>query len=154
MNSLIKKNLNIIISVFIILQPIFDLITGLCLQTWNINFTFGMLVKMLFFLLIIYTCLFIYKKKKLLIPYIIFFIYSILFIVGTLIYRDNSILNEIQYLFKIIYFPILLVSLYSLRDKIKISKLTLYTTLLIYLLLIFVPILFGVGYKSYEIRIF
>ena len=151
MNSLIKKNLNIIISVFIILQPIFDLITGLCLQTWNINFTFGMLVKMLFFLLIIYTCLFIYKKKKLLIPYIIFFIYSILFIVGALIYRDSSILNEIQYLFKVIYFPILLASLYSLRDKIKISKMTLYTTLFIYLLLIFVPILFGVGYKSYEI---
>ncbi len=151
MNSLIKKNLNIIISIFIILQPIFDLITGLCLQTWNINFTFGMIVKMLFFLFIIYTSLFIYKKKKLLIPYVIFFIYSILFIVGTLVYRDNSILNEIQYLFKIIYFPILLVSLYSLRDKIKISKMTLYTTLFIYLLLIFVPILFGIGYKSYEI---
>ncbi len=151
MNSLIKKNLNIIISIFIILQPIFDLITGLCLQTWNINFTFGMIIKMLFFLFIIYTSLFIYKKKKLLIPYIIFFIYSILFIVGTLIYRDSSILNEIQYLFKIFYFPILLVSLYSLRDNIKISKMTLYTTLLIYLLLIFVPILFGVGYKSYEI---
>lgn len=151
MNSLIKKNLNIIISIFIILQPIFDLITGLCLQTWNINFTFGMIIKMLFFLFIMYTSLFIYKKKKLLIPYIIFFIYSILFIVGTLIYRDSSILNEIQYLFKIFYFPILLVSLYSLRDNIKISKMTLYTTLLIYLLLIFVPILFGVGYKSYEI---
>jgi hypothetical protein len=68
------------------------------------------------------------------------------------IYKDSSsYFQEIQGLIKVFYFPILFVSLYSIKDEIRISKLTLLTSLFLYLIFIFVPLLFGVGYKTYEI---
>ena len=48
MNSFIKKNINVIISIFILLGPILDMLTGLCLHTFNINFTIGIIVRVIF----------------------------------------------------------------------------------------------------------
>ena len=39
----------------------------------------------------------------------------------------------------------------ELKDEIRISKLTLITTLFIYLISIFIPIIFNIGFKTYEI---
>ena len=68
-----------------------------------------------------------------------------------IIYKDSSLFVEIQNLVKTFYFPVLLLTLYSIKDEFRISKLTLFTTLFMYLLLIFVPTLFGIGFKTYEI---
>ncbi len=150
MNNYIKKNLSTIISIFLLCLPIIDLITGLCLHILNINFTFGIIIKVLFLLFIMFITTHIYKKKVLL-PYLVILIYFILYILGFILFKNTSLLPNIQSLIKTFYFPILLISLYPLKDEFKISKMTLLTTMFLYIILIFIPILLGVGFKTYEI---
>ena len=150
MNDLLKKNINIIISIFILIQPILDLLTGICLHVFNINLTIGIFIRVIFLLLIMYIILL--KKKKIpLITYFIIFIYSVLYLLGIIIYKDSGLFTEVQGLVKVFYFPIILISLYSLKDEIKINKMTIFITLIIYLFLILIPTLLGIGFKTYEI---
>ena len=151
MEKFIKKNINIIVAVFLILQPFLDLITGICIHTLKINFTLGIIVRVLFLLFICFIVLFVFKKKKIIIPYLIIGLYFVLFLIGTIIYKDSNYIFEIQNLVKVFYFPILFVSLYSIKDYIRISRMTLFTVVFLYLILLFIPTIFGVGYKSYEI---
>ena len=151
MKNYLKKNINIIISIFILLQPILDIITGIFLHILNINLTVGIIIKILFVLLLIYIALFVFNKKKLIIPYIILIIYGLFYCLGMIIYKDSSLFVEIQNLVKTFYFPVLLLTLYSIKDEFRISKLTLFTSLFMYIILIFIPTLFGIGFKSYEI---
>lgn len=152
MNKIIKNNLNIILSVFILLQPILDLITGLCLHLFHLNLTLGIIVRILFLALIIYITLVVYKRKKALYIYCIILLYSIFFLLGIIIYKDKvGLFQELQGLIRVFYFPLLLVSLYELKEEIKISKMTLFITLILYLMFIFIPLLLGIGYKTYQI---
>ena len=151
MKNYLKKNINIIISIFILLQPILDIITGIFLHILNINLTVGIIIKIIFVLLLIYIALFVFNKKKLIIPYFILIIYGLFYCLGMIIYKDSSLFVEIQNLVKTFYFPVLLLTLYSIKDEFRISKLTLFTSLFMYIILIFIPTLFGIGFKSYEI---
>lgn len=152
MNKIIKNNLNIILSVFILLQPILDLITGLCLHLFHLNLTLGIIVRILFLALIIYITLFVYNKKKTMYIYCIILLYSIFYLLGIIIYKDKmGLFQEVQGLIRVFFFPLLLVSLYELKEEVKISKMTLFVTLILYLMFIFIPLLLGVGYKTYQI---
>lgn len=152
MKDYIKKNISNIISIFILLSPILDLLTGICIHTLKINLTIGIIVRVLFLIFIVFVVIFIFKKKKILIPYLIIGIYFILYILGVIIYKDKiGLFSEIQGLVKVFYFPIVFIALYNIKDEIRISKLTLFTTVFLYLILIFIPTLFNIGYKSYEI---
>ncbi|MBQ6498050.1 MAG: O-antigen ligase family protein [Bacilli bacterium] len=152
MTNFIKKNIGLIIAVFIVLGPVIDLLTGLCLHMLNINLTLGIILRVLFLLFICYTTVFIYHKRKLLWPYLLIGIYGIFYVIGIICYKNGvGLFSEIQGLVKVFYFPILFLSLYSIRDEINISKMTLFTTLFLYLIFIFVPILLGVGFETYKI---
>lgn len=151
MDKFIKNNINKIVAVFLILQPFLDIITGICIHTLKINFTIGIIVRVLFLLFISFIVLFIFKKKKIIIPYLIIGLYFIFYIIGTILYKDSNYIFEIQNLVKVFYFPLLFVSLYSIKDYIRISNMTLFTVIFLYLILLFIPTLLGVGYKSYEI---
>ena len=151
MNKLIKENLSKYLGIFIILQPIIDLITGICLNIFNLNLTFGIIIRMLFLAFIMYTTVFVYKKKRSYIYYLIFACYTVLYLVINILFKDTNLFNELQGLLRIFYFPLLLITLYDLKDEIRISKLTLITTLFIYLISIFIPIIFNIGFKTYEI---
>ena len=151
MEKFIKKNINIIIAIFILIQPFLDLLTGICIHTLKINLTIGIIVRVLFLLFIMLIVVFIFKKKKLLIPYLIIGLYSIFYVIGILVYKDGHLFQELQGLLKVFYFPLMFITLYVINDKIKISKMTLFTSLFIYLILIFVPTILGIGYKTYEI---
>ncbi len=151
MNNFIKKNINKIITIFLLLGPILDLLTGICLHYFKINLTIGIIIRVLFLLFICIITLFTFKKKKILIPYLIIGIYFIFYIIGTFLYKDKSIFFEIQSLVKVFYFPIMLISIYSFKDKINISKKVFYIIFITYLVSIFIPLLFGIGYKTYEI---
>jgi len=150
-NDLIKKNINLIIAIFLLLQPLLDLATGLCLHLLKINLTIGIIIRITFLLFIVIITLFVFKKKNILVPYFIIGLYCIFYLIGIFLYKDGNIFQEIQGLIKVIYFPVLLLSLYYLKDEIRISSFTLFTVLLFYLILIFVPTILGVGYKTYEI---
>ena len=152
MEKYIEKNINLILSVFILIQPILDLITGVSLHMFKTNITLGIIIRMLFLFLLFYITVFVYKKKSILYYYGIVFIYFIFYIVGIYLFKDNiSILTEIQGLLRTFYFPLLLILLYQIRDKLHISNMVLFTTLTIYLVLIFIPLLTNSGYKTYEI---
>ena len=153
MKKLLKNNINLLIGIFIIIQPIIDLLTGLCLHVLNINLTIGIIIRIIFLILIIYCTMFIFNKKKWLFIYlIILFLYSCFYIGGIYLFKDGvGIFREIQGLVKVFYFPILFLCFYELRDNIKISKMTLFITFFLYLILIFVPLLFGMGYQTYQI---
>lgn len=152
MNTWIKKNFNIILLIFILLQPILDVITGIGIHIWHTNITIGIIVRMLFLVFILYSVVFVYKRKKSLIFYAILVIYGILYMAGMLIYKDGvGLFSEIQGLCRVFYFPVLLISLYSIKDEIKISKMTLMVVLITYLVCILVPNCLNLGFKTYEI---
>ena len=151
MENYIKKNINNIISIFILIGPILDFLTGLCIHTLNINLTIGIIVRVLFLLFICIVVIFIFKKKKLIIPYLIIGLYFILYILGIIIYKGNGLFFEIQNLVKVFYFPIVFLSLYSIKDKVNIDNKVLIKTLFKYLILILIPTVLGIGYKTYEI---
>lgn len=152
MNTWIKKNFNIILLIFILLQPILDVITGIGIHTWHTNITIGIVVRMLFLAFVLYSVIFVYKRKKSLIFYAILVIYGILYMAGMLIYKDGvGLFSEIQRLCRVFYFPVLLISLYSIKDEIKISKMALMVVLITYLVCILVPNCLNLGFKTYEI---
>ena len=66
-------------------------------------------------------------------------------------FKGVGLFQELQGLVKTFYFPILFLSLYAIKEEIRISKLALITTLFLYLFGIFVPTILGVGFKTYEI---
>ena len=147
-----EKNINTLLTIFLLMSPILDLLTGICIHTLKLPITIGIIVRVLFLITICIIVLFIFKKKNVLIPYLVIGLYCILYILGIIIYKDGlGLLTEIQGLIKVFYFPIVLISLYSIKDNIHISKLSLVTTLFLYLIFIFVPTLFHIGYKTYEI---
>lgn len=151
MEKLIKNNINIIIAIFILIQPLLDFFTGLCLHYLDLNLTIGIIVRILFLGFICLITIFIFKKKNILIPYFIIGLYCVFYLIGIILYKEGGLFQEIQGLIKVYYFPILFISLYALKDEIRISKLTLFTTLFFYLILIFIPLVLGVGFKTYEI---
>ena len=108
MHKLIKQNLNIILVLFILLQPILDLITGICVNLLNLNITLGIIVRILFLIFLMYTTVFIYKKKLSLYSYLTLGIYSIFYLIGIIIYKDGVVFFELQGLLKALYFPLVL----------------------------------------------
>ena len=139
MHNFIKNNFNKILIIFILLQPILDLITGLSVHALDLNITIGIVIRMLFLIFLMFTTTFIYKKKLSLYTYITVTIYSLLYLIGIIIYKDGVVFNELQGLLKSIYFPLVLVSLYDLKDEYRVSKMTLFTVLFTYLILILIP---------------
>lgn len=150
MTKYIKKNINSYITIFLLLSPILDLLTGISRHLLKIDLSIGIIIRMLFLISIVLISYFVYKKKKLLIPYLVILIYSILYFIG-MINHDNMLFLNIQNAAKILYFPVLLLSLYTIKDNIKIDNKTLYYVLVIYIICIFIPLLLNLGYKSYKI---
>ena len=151
MHNFIKNNFNKILIIFILLQPILDLITGLSVHALDLNITIGIVIRMLFLLFLMFTTTFIYKKKLSLYTYIAVTVYSLLYLIGIIIYKDGVVFYELQGLLKTIYFPLVLVSLYDLKDEYRVSKMTLFTVLFTYLVLILIPNVLGLGFESYKI---
>ena len=149
MNKKIINNYNLIIALCLLLQPVLDIITGICVNTLKIDITFGVIIRMIMLAFICYSTVFAFKKKKALIPYTLIGLYFIAYLIGILLYKDTSIITEIKNLLRTFYFPIVLVSLYYTKDDIRISNMTLFTILFLYLIFLFVPVLFGIGYKTY-----
>ena len=152
MSSFIKKNINIICMLFLLSGPIIDFVTGVMLHVFDISLTLGLVLRILFLFFIFYVTTFVYKKKNNLLYYLIFIIYLLLFILGLALFKDNpNYFREIQNTFRLFYFPLLLVSLFSIRKEIKITNLSLVITICLYLILIFIPLALGVGFESYAI---
>ena len=152
MSSFVKKNISIICMLFLLSGPIIDFVTGVMLHIFDVSLTLGLVLRMLFLLFIFYVTTFIYNKKNNLLYYGIFVIYLLLFILGLALFKDNpNYFREIQNTVRMFYFPLLLLSLFSIRKELKITSLSLVITLCLYLVLIFIPLALGIGFESYAI---
>ena len=147
-NNFLNKNINLILLIFIILQPIIDVMTSLCVK-FDISLSIGMIVRFTFMLLMIYYLFFSttskYKKKSIfiLIPIFIFMlIYSIF----------NFSLHNISMLLKSFYFPILFICLFNAcHENNNLENKYLLISLFIYVGIIFIGNLTGTSFNSYEI---
>ena len=97
MEQYIRKNISILLSIFILLNPFLDLLTGIGLHYFNRNLTVGIIIRVLFLFFICFTTIFIYKKKKLLVPYLLIGIYMIFAVTGIFLYKNgNGLLIEVH----------------------------------------------------------
>ena len=152
MKKTIENNFDSILKYFIISQPFLDAINAFLINICGINTTIGIVIRGLFLLFLVFSVALIYKKKYAMYYYFIIFIYGLLYIIGNSIYKvQNNNILEIKEMIKTFYFPVLLISLYSIRDKINIKANYLLYTIGIYLIFLFIPIIFNTGFESYEI---
>lgn len=148
-NNFIEKNIILIFTIFLFIQPILDLITGIVLYYNKITFTFSAVIRILFLIFTIYYLLFISNKKHMKALYLLF-IYCILFLTINVIFKLNSnIVLEFKYLLNNIYLPVLLIFVFSILDNKNIDEKNLFKIFIIYLILILIPDLFNIGFNSY-----
>lgn len=155
MNKFLEKYINKIIVIFLFLGPLFDLITSISINIFKLNFNFIIIFKILFMLLLIYYLFFISKsnyKNKSIFYLVLLGIYSGISIGINIYYKDMSVLMyELQSLIRTIYFPVCLTCLFNIYDekKFEINYKILGKILIIYLILIFIPLITNTGFDSY-----
>lgn len=146
------------IYIFLLLLPFIDLITSLITRFDILNISLGIVVKGIFLLIMIYYLLinsFSKYKKKSIIYLIIIFIYMILYFLTKIRFITiENLIQEIMYMFKIMYLPMLFPCLLCYFDDKKISKkeliYVLSLTAIIYAILLALPILTNSSFKTYD----
>ncbi|MCI8482174.1 MAG: hypothetical protein HFJ27_03715 [Clostridia bacterium] len=145
-----------IIILFIILQPVIDIVTSLSIQYANLTITFGIIIRTLFMIGCVILGI-IKASKKYRIGmcsyYGILGIYMIGFLVNC--YLENQthlLLFQIKGLIKNFYLPIMIVALIPIfrQYKVEISNKTLTISLMIYVITIFVSSIIGVANLTYK----
>ena len=143
--------------IFLLIQPILDLLTSLMVRFTTLPLTIGMIIRGLFLFGMIIYLVFINKsvhKKKSLIYLAILCIFSILYII-----TKNGILSlgflktEVIYLFKYMYFPITALCLINVFDEVKLEKEKIFKICIIeallYSILIIMPEITNTAFSSY-----
>ena len=153
MKSFLKENISKIILIFLIIQPVIDCLTTISMNVFNLEITFGMIIRMIF-LVFLYVYNFIITKpsKKNIILSSLTALYIILFATNIFLTKDISVLfYELKNLARYLYFPCLLWNLYELKkkEKIEIEEKKLNLTYLIYLILILIPMLTNTDFSGY-----
>ena len=147
-NNYIKKNLNTILEVLLIISPILDLFVSISINVFKHSLNIGIIVRMLILVLIYYVSVIIYHKKKNLIYIALTIIYCICYLI---VQKDNTILSNLHGFMRTFYFPLILLGFYSVKDKIEIKDKILTITVFIYIILIFIAVVSGTGFESYKI---
>ena len=137
--------------IFLTLLPIIDLITSLITRFNLTTISLGIVGKSIFLLIMLYYLViksYSKHKKKSLIYISIIFLYIILYFLTKIKYLTPiTLYEEIMYMFKLLYFPILLPCLLCYFDDKKFSKNELTKILLLnvitYGLLLFIPLHFN-----------
>ena len=98
---------------FIILQPILDLLTSFMSRNMDLPLTIGIIARSLFMVYMFMYALFVYRPQGRIYKYsrwilIGIGVYIITFLGYTLLSKDTSIITEIKGVIKLFYFPIVL----------------------------------------------
>lgn len=135
-----------LITVFLFLNPILDVITTY--QTkYNFGYiTIGTLIRGLFFLI---TLIYMFKnniKRKYI---IIFIIYVVLAMLYNFLYLKNSFVLELSNIVLIYYLPMCIFFFENINNK-KIDEKLIFILYLVYVNLIIIPYLFKIGFNTYD----
>ena len=155
----IKKKINIqnLFVIFIIMQPIIDMITSILVRHVSETFTLGIIIRALFMVIVaIYALIISDKKYRIgsLIYYVILGIYMLAFVF--VMYKENStnmIFTQIKGVVKAFYLPVILISLYPIfkKHKIHLSDDVFIYTLLGYTGIMLIARIFNIAYPTYSI---
>ncbi len=140
-----RKYFDLIIYIFLLLSPIIDALTGLQ-ERFNIPFSLGVIIRGLI-MLSAFFYLFYYKNNRNSIY--LFLIYLIIECIYTFTYLRTSIFTEIKNIIVIFYLPIMVLFFSNYENK-RIDKSLIATISFIYLFLIIIPFLFGLGFNTYS----
>ena len=140
--------------VYIIIQPILDLIAGINNNYNSPLIKFNLIFRLLFLTIsVLYLVVFCKSKyKKYSIVYLIMItIYFILFLVSTYLKSRNLLFSEFKQLLQYFYFPISLITIFNLNEEENIKNINKYLviSLLLYLILILVPNLLNISFDTY-----
>lgn len=147
-NKYLENNMNKIITIFIILQPILDLLVSLAINVFDVSFNIGMVVRIVFLFILFYIVCIVKRKYNIFVYLALLLIYSILFLVSL---DNNYVFSNIHGFMRSFYFPILLILLYNVKDDIKIDNKYFLISLFTYIILIFIADITKTGFKSYDI---
>lgn len=144
------------IILFIILQPIIDAITSLNIVYGKKAITIGIIIRTIF--MVVCAVIGVIKAKKkykiiMCIYYCVLFSYMLYFLVNSYIQNGTSLIFlQIKGLVKSFYLPIILVALIPIfeESKINIDKRILKITLMIYVIIIFISSIIGIGFPTYK----
>lgn len=152
-----KITMEKIIQLFLLSNPILDMLTAIGSQVFHFDLTIGMIVRVLFLAFACFYLLFLYhgtSKKKILFALGILLLYLIAFFSVTLSTKGFSALRiEGVNAIKTFYFPIILLTFFALFEERKkiVPKNFIPIVYGLYLLGIFLPNLLGLGFSSYDV---
>lgn len=143
-----------------VLLPFLDLFTALFTRNTNFSISPGIVFKSL---LLLYFVIYILKSKSKFKKVSFYFLIFILiylfiyFIVKSDLAYLNYILSELTFLFKLIYFPVCFMGLLCIFDDNNIKENTITGifkySLIIYVLLLIIPTIFGISYTTYPMHL-
>ena len=104
-----KKMYNIkVLEIFILLQPIIDIITSIMINEFDLDISLGMIIRFAFLL---YALVYIIKNrnKKIIIYLAIWLLYMGINLVGNYFIKDNfNVITQGVLLAKMVYFPLMI----------------------------------------------
>ena len=145
--------------IWLLLQPIIDLIVSLTIRNSDSSITIGIILRGLFLLTLLLVTIFskkIKNKKNIYAYFIVLFVYFILYMLIRI--NENSfsfglIVSEVKYIFKYFYYPIVLLTMYQLKDYFELDNDKLKKILVINLFIITFSIILSYltnsAYSSY-----
>lgn len=145
----ILSNFNKIFLIFLYLQPFLDVTSGVLLH-FGYSVTISSIVR-LTFMFFCYIYLFFYvKDKKVNIYLLLLGLYFVMYTITILISKGTPTLTyELKNLLTTYYFVVLLLTLIKAYKSKKLDFKNLYIIYTIYLLLVFIPNVLGIGFDSY-----
>ena len=157
MSSKCKNKKTNIFYIFLLIQPILDLLTSLMTRFIDFPMTIGMAIRGLFLVMMVIYLLFMSKsthKKKSIIYFGILCIFSVMyFITKSDIFKVNFLKTEIIYLFEYMYFPITALCLINVFDELKLEKEKVFKVCIfeavLYSALIILPEVTNTAFSSY-----
>ncbi len=148
-NEKIQNHALLVFTIFLFLQPVLDIVTGITIYYFKSEFTLSSIIRILFLLFAIYYILFICKDKSKKMLFVLF-IYSVFFILGNLIFKENNnLIFEIKNLFNNIYLPISLLFVLNILKNNNFNKKNIFIILILYLIFTFIPNILNIGFNSY-----
>ena len=143
------KNYDKIFLIFLYLQPFLDVSAGVMLH-FNYSLTISSIIRIIFIFISLFYLIFHVKDKKLNIYLACLILYFLIFALTIFINKDFSCLAyEIKNLLTTYYFIIILLSLLFIYKNKKLNIKHLYIIYTIYLLFVFIPSIFNIGFNSY-----
>jgi hypothetical protein len=144
--------------IFLLLQPIIDLITSFMIYNTNITLSISIITRGIVILLLSIYVLFNKesKYKKISTLYLVgLLIFSCLYFISKdNIFNPDYLVNEVIYIFKFTYLPIIFIGILNLIDNYKIKNKKIYVLSIVialeYALLIILPWFTNTSYLSYD----